>query len=191
MRGSLWNGVGASMLALTVISNAAQAQVSDNDGCSNATLQGDYAFSVHGQFLGLVTATGPQYFSSPVPVDVVAMTNFDGKGNIIQVDFTMADGLNPPAPPSDVDPQTGFTINESGRYKVFPDCSGNLELNLPGVFIAAKFVLASEGHKINTVIYQEHVARPILGCASSTGCDTLIQSHSDGTKLLSGSQDNN
>jgi hypothetical protein len=179
------------MLALPVISSAAQAQVSDNDGCSNATLQGDYAFSVHGEFLGLVTATGPQYFSSPVPVDVVAMTNFDGKGNIVQVDFTMANGLNPPASPSDVDPLTGFTINESGRYKVFPDCTGNLELNLPGVFIAAKFVLASEGHKINTVIYQEHVARPILGCASSTGCDTLIQSHSEGTKLLSSVQHSN
>jgi hypothetical protein len=95
----------------------------------------------------------------------------------------MVNGLNPPAPPLNVDPQTGFTINESGTYTVYPDCTGNLELNLPGVFVAAKLVLADRGRKVHTLIYREHVASPILGCNSSAGCDTLVQSHSDGSKL--------
>jgi hypothetical protein len=173
-------------VALLALSGVAQAQVTDNDECSNATLQDDYGFTVHGEFLGLVAAGGPQYFSSPVPIDVVAMTNFDGRGKLVQVDFTVVNGVNPPALPSNVDPQTGFTVNESGQYTVFPDCTGNLELNLPGIFVAAKFVLADQGRKVHSLIYRQHVASPILGCTSSGGCDTLVQSHSDGTKLRRG-----
>ena len=188
MKGWFWNGMLTATVALLALIGVAQAQITDNDRCSNATLQGDYGFTVHGEFLGLVTATGPQYFSSPVPIDVVAMTNFDGKGNLTQVDFTMVNGLNPPALPSNVDPQTGFTINESGSYSVFPDCTGDVELNLPGVFISAKFVLANQGREVHTLIYREHVASPILGCTSPSGCDTLVQSRSEGTKLRRGKE---
>jgi hypothetical protein len=187
MRNWLWNGAVAVAVALSATSSVARVQRADNDGCSNATLHGDYAFAVHGEFLGLATATGPQYFSSPVPIDAVAMTNFDGIGNFTQVGFNVVNGVVPPGP---TDPKTGFGINESGNYTVFPDCTGNFELNLPGpISIAATFVLAMEGRKIHAVIYQEHVPSPVLGCANSSGCDVLPQYYSDGTKLLIGARD--
>ena len=88
MKASFWGGIVVSVAALSVVSGVAHAPVTDNDGCSNATLRGDYAFSVHGTFLGLVIAGNPQFFSSPVPLDAVAMTNFDGRGNFTQVALT-------------------------------------------------------------------------------------------------------
>jgi hypothetical protein len=189
MRGPFWGGIAASMLALTVISNAAQAQISDNDGCSNATLQGDYGFTVHGALLGLVIAGSPQYFASPVPLDAVAMSNFDGRGKFTQVGINVVDGVVPPGP---TDPKTGFGIDQSGSYTVFPDCTGNFELHLPGpISISAKFVLVKDGRQIHAVIYQEHVPSPVLGCTSPTGCDVLPQYHSDGTKLLSSTRGSN
>ena len=176
------------VVALLTLSGVARAQATDNDGCSNATLQGDYAFTVHGEFLGLITDTGPEYFPSPIPIDAVAMSNYDGRGAFTQVGFNVVNSIVPPGP---TDPVTGFGINESGHYTVFPDCTGNFDLNLPGpISISAKFVLAREGREIHAVIYQEHVPAPVLGCSSSGGCDVLPQYHSDGTKLLRGTHDN-
>jgi hypothetical protein len=82
MRYGSRNGMLGVAVALLALSGPVEAQSTDDDGCSNATLKGDYGFTVHGQFLGLVTATGPQYFTSPVPIDAVAMMNFDGRGNL-------------------------------------------------------------------------------------------------------------
>jgi hypothetical protein len=188
MKTRLWSGMLTATVALLALGGVAQAQSTDNDRCSNSTLRGDYGFTVHGEFLGIVTASGPQFFSSPVPIDGVAMTNFDGKGNLTQVDFVMVNGMEVPATPSDIDPKTGFHINETGHYTVFPDCTGKLELDLPGVVVKAKFVLANQGRDIHSVINQEHVVSPIFGCNSSTGCDVLAQYRSDGTKLRPGAK---
>jgi hypothetical protein len=184
----LWNWMLTAAVVLLALSGEAQAQITDNDGCSNATLQGDYGVTVHGEFLGLVTAAGPQFFSTPVPIDAVPMTDFDGKGKFTQVGVNVVNGMVPPGP---TDPETGFGVEQSGSYTVFPDCTGEFELNLPGpISISAKFVLAKEGREIHAVITREHVASPILGCTSSDGCDVLPQYRSDGTKLLSGAREN-
>jgi len=188
MNTSLCNGILLVAVIVCALRGAARAQSTDNDGCSNATLHGDYAFTVRGEFLGFATATGPQYFSPPVPIDAVAMTNFDGRGKFTQVGVNVVGGVIPPGP---TDPVTGFGTGQSGTYTVFPDCTGDFELGLPGpISISAKFVLAEEGQKIHAVIYREHVPSPALGCDSSTGCDVLPQYHSDGTKLLSGARGN-
>jgi hypothetical protein len=189
MKASFWGGIVASVAALSVVSGVAHAQVTDNDGCSNATLRGDYAFSAHGALLGFLISGVPQYFPSPVPLDAVAMTNSDGRGNFTQVGITIVNGVVPPGP---TDPETGFGIDESGSYTVFPDCTGNFALDLPGpISISAIFVLAKDGREIHAVGYQEHVPSPVLGCTSPSGCDVLPQYHSDGTKLLSSAQDSN
>ena len=189
MRASFWGGIVASVAALSVVSGVAHAQVSDNDVCSNATLRGDYAFSVHGALLGFLTNGSPQYFSSPVPLDAISMSHFDGSGKFTQVGINVVGGVVPPGP---TDPETGFGIDESGSYTVFPDCTGNFELDVPGpISISANFVLAKDGREIHAVIYQEHVPSPVLGCTSPSGCDVLPQYHSDGTKLLSSAQDSN
>jgi len=135
-------------------------------------------------FSVLVTDTGPQYFSAPVPIDGVAMTNFDGKGTYTRIHFNVLNGVGQTASPTDTD--AGFTSNDTGTYTVFPDYTGDLELDTGQVSIFAKFVLAAEGREIHTVAYRQHVPSSVLGCASSSGCELLMQHYSDGTKLLSG-----
>jgi hypothetical protein len=46
MKSWLWNGMLAAAIALPALSDVAWAQSNDNDGCTNATLKGDYAFAV-------------------------------------------------------------------------------------------------------------------------------------------------
>src|SRR5258708_35185440 len=100
------------------------AAASDNDGCSNATLKGDYAFTILGDALN---SNGTTSVSKGI-----AMTNFDGAGKLTQVDFAVNDG-NPS--PGDGNSITGFHFQtgETGTYKVNPDCTGSAEidLNLP------------------------------------------------------------
>jgi hypothetical protein len=180
MRNWFLTGMSAAAVALSALGGVAQAQNTDNDGCSNATLQGDYAFTVHGEFLGLVTATGPQYFPAPVPIDGVSMLNFDGKGNFTQVSVSVLGGVTVPGP---TDPETGFGINQSGTYTVFPDCTGNFDLSLPLAVASGKFVLAKQGHKIHAVFEQEHVVTGLLNCSNSSGCDVLPQYSADGTRF--------
>src|SRR4030095_6359639 len=62
-----------------------EAEVTDDDpfsvsdaACSDRTLRGDYAFAIDGTIL-----TAP----SPLLLRGVAMTHFDGHGNLNQVDF--------------------------------------------------------------------------------------------------------
>ena len=59
MKTWLWNGILAAAIALPALSGVARAQSTDNDGGSNATLQGDYGFTIHGEVLGVVTSTVP------------------------------------------------------------------------------------------------------------------------------------
>jgi hypothetical protein len=40
----------AALITVLALSGAARAQSSDNDGCSNSTLKGDYAFTISGRF---------------------------------------------------------------------------------------------------------------------------------------------
>jgi hypothetical protein len=56
---------------ITVLALSGAAQGSDNDGCSNSTLKGDYAFTISGQVFN------PDGTSTLV--NGVAITNFDGK----------------------------------------------------------------------------------------------------------------
>jgi hypothetical protein len=81
-------------------------------GCSNRTLRGDYGFSI----------TGTVFPPSPVPsflIRGVAMTHFDGRGNLTQVDFATRNGV-PIA--SDWRPATG-------TYEVNADCTGTAEIH--------------------------------------------------------------
>ena len=118
----------AALIAVLALSGAARAQASDNDGCSNSTLKGDYAFTISGQTFN------PD--GSSTVLNGVAITNFDGKtdsqgkGGLTQVDFVVS---NPPTPgpPPPTDTTTGFHTQESGTYQVFPDCTGQATINLP------------------------------------------------------------
>jgi len=149
----------AAILALA-IGGTTRAQSWDNDGCSNATLNGDYAFTVSGSF---IVPGGPT-----VQRLGVAMTHFDGMGGLKQVDYVVSNvpppGTPPGAPPKEwptapSDSVTGFHIDETGTYTVHSDCTGTFTINfpkfsngIPGAVIVTKFVLANHGRSIYTVV---------------------------------------
>lgn len=167
-------------LSLTILSAgllipmAALAQTGDNDGCTNATLNGDYAFKITGQVL---IPDAP-----PTSREGIAMTRFDGAGKLTQVDFVIADGV-PMAGPTDS--LTGFHTGENGWYKVNSDCTGMAEIRFPtppnltsGAVIDLMFVLSNHGHTIHTIVSR------LLLPGSTTPVPASI--HSDAEKLMMG-----
>jgi len=139
----------AAIFVLGFLSVGTRAQSTDHDGCSNATLKGDYAFTVS----GTIWVTDPQGVVEEVQRGGIAMTHFDGNGNLSQVDFVIA-GHNslptPPSPPSD--PVTGFHTMETGTYAVYSDCTGTFTIKSPGTVIVVKFVLSNHGNAIHTIV---------------------------------------
>ena len=87
----------------------ARAQ-SDAGQCSNQTLNGSYGFAIDGQIL---------YGPSPGLLRGVAMTHFDGRGNLDQVDFATLNGI----------PRWTGWRPVTGTYQMNPDCTGLAELN--------------------------------------------------------------
>jgi hypothetical protein len=139
----------AISIAALMLPAAVLAQANDNDGCSDATLKGDYAFRVSGQIYGPGGVVAQQR-------DGVAMTHFDGAGKLTQVDFVMANG-SPMSGPTDA--TTGFHVNETGTYQVNADCTGNAEIDLPappgvpsGAVIKLMFVVGKHGSVIHTIV---------------------------------------
>src|ERR1700737_687443 len=108
MKSWLWKGMLAAAVALPALSGAARAQGTDDFGCSNATLKGEYAFGV--------TA----YYPSYPPQVVTGIKVFDGKGNFTQRDYIGDSSPAQFAPPG----------QETGTYKVDRDCTGSMVINL-------------------------------------------------------------
>ena len=138
MKSWLWKGMLAATIALPALSGVARAQSTDNDGCTKATLKGDYAFSVVDFIL---------------PQVVVGIGRFDGKGGYTQVDY-IGDSLRTIG-------TTSFSGGETGSYTVNPDCTGSQEikLNVSGVpagtshgVIENMFVIRGGGRSIHGVV---------------------------------------
>ena len=111
--------------------------------CTNRTLLGDYGFTIEG--LILTNPGAPLPPGAWLPVRGIAMTNFDGKGNLTQVDHVLVSGVPPP-----VQWMSGF-----GTYSVNPDCTGTAVINVPGSpFPPVKlhFVVVKQGNEIHTVV---------------------------------------
>lgn len=147
----------ALALALAPLALCAAARAQDNDGCTNSTLKGDYAFTVSGQIF-LPTGTVIQRQG-------IAMTHFDGAGTLSQVDLVLSSPNAPPPPGvSPTDPVTGFHNNETGPYTVYQDCTGTFTLNFPpstdpvtgkmtpGAIIVASFVLSDHGRALHVIV---------------------------------------
>jgi hypothetical protein len=159
----------AILVTALLVPTGALAQSGDNDGCTDATLKGDYAFRITGQLLPPGGA--------PIQREGVAMTHFDGQGTLTQVDFVMTNGVPITGP---TDPVTGFHINETGTYKVFADCTGTAEIRFaapPGVssgaVIELMFVLSNHGRTIHTIVSR------LIPPGSSTPVPASIQSDAE------------
>lgn len=165
--------VSAALVLLLSGAPCLRAQALDNDGCSDATLNGDYAFTVYGQILNADGTTTTR--------NGIAMTHFDGIGGLKQIDYVSAltPGHNPPG---GIDLAPAFRQNETGTYHVNADCTGTAEIDFPkppggtsGAVIKLIFVLADGGREIHTVVTSltpPNVDLPVP-----------VSIHSDGKKL--------
>ena len=77
--------------------------------CSNRTLHGSYALSIDGTIIA-----GP----NRLLLRGLAMRQFDGRGNLSQVDFTTINGA-----PAGTDWRSGW-----GTYELNSDCTGTMEI---------------------------------------------------------------
>jgi len=134
----------ASMVLL--VTSAASAPGGQSGACSNATLRGEYGFTITGQILA-----GP----AAGPVAGVAMEFFDGRGNLTQLDHVAHNG-NPPA--VQWRPATGtYTINANctGTEEIdFTDGSPSLHLSM---------VVLRFGREIRVVVNDPGIATTALG----------------------------
>lgn len=141
LRGTLLTGI-----ALLALSGAAWAGSTDDFGCSNATLKGEYAFAV--------TAYTPAGLPNGPPEVVTGIKIFDGQGNLTQRDY-QGDNLAG----DDFAPRG----QEIGTYEVNSNCTGSMVINLnvphvpPGLstgVINIKFVISDGGRHIHEVVSQ-------------------------------------
>ena len=139
----------ALLLGLNVMSATAE-----DNGCSNATLKGDYGFTIDGN------QPNPDG-GAQLPLKGVAITHFDGAGKLTQRDFVVTGGvLNP----GQGDSESGFhfTTGETGSYSLSSDCTGRMTIDLntpvppgsglsPGI-IKLMIVVTHHGNAIHTVV---------------------------------------
>ncbi|MGB9457488.1 MAG: hypothetical protein WCB12_15680 [Bryobacteraceae bacterium] len=143
---------GFSVLLLTATALWGQ----DNVTCTNATLQGDYGFTV--------TGTRPSAPGSIVIETVVgvAMTHFDGDGNLTQTDniHGSISGYTAPDRPG------------TGVYSLNPDCTGTMQLSSPGSpTLTLHIVVVDNGNEVRTA-----VVNPLPVMVTSNGRRTTQRS---------------
>ena len=131
MKSWLWTVILATATTLPALSGIARAQGTDHAPCTNATLKGDYAFSV-------VDNDSP-------PLVAVGIGTFDGKGGFSQIDYRGDSlGLDPTA--------TDFVGNETGTYAVSRNCTGSQVVDLRVVVVENRFVISDGGRAIHAVV---------------------------------------
>jgi len=123
-----------SLLLLTLALAASSTLTAHASACSNLTIQGTYAFTLHGQvFL-------PD--GSTLLIDGIAKQSFDGKGNLAQVDAVATNG----------NLALGWRPG-SGTYSVSADCTGTQTISVPGLpDLHLQFIISQSGNTIHQVV---------------------------------------
>lgn len=102
--------------------------------CSNSTIQGSYAFTIHGQ---VFLPNGASLL-----IDGLAKTTFDGKGNATQLDAVATNGNVAP----------GWRTS-TGTYSLDPDCTGTFTVTNGGQpLIHLQIVVAQSGNTIHAIV---------------------------------------
>ena len=132
------------LLALALV--VSSPLMSHASACSNSTIRGSYAFTIHG------TIFLPD--GSTVLLDGLAKQTFDGNGNFTQVDAVASNGNLPP----------GWRPG-SGTYSVNPDCTGTQTIVIPGTpaDVHVQFIVAQSGNTIHQVVIDPGVAATAEG----------------------------
>ena len=134
MKNWLFKGMLSAVIALPALSGAAWGGETDDFGCSNATLKGEYAFGV------------TNYVGNSIVV-VAGIEVFDGKGGLTQIDYPGNGG-------TDLGLDEKFRTGQTGSYTVNPNCTGFMTVNLgAGVGVTENaFVISNGGRSIHAVI---------------------------------------
>ena len=131
------------MLALALAESAPSS--AHAAGCSNYSIQGSYAFTIHGTIFLPNGAT--------VLLDGIALQTFDGRGNVTQVDAVADNGLLTP----------GWRPG-TGSYSVNQDCTGSETLVVPGMpDLHLQIIVAQSGNTIHQVVIDPGIATTAEG----------------------------
>ena len=129
-----------SLLLLTLALAASSTLTVHARDCSDWTIRGTYAATIHGQiFL-------PNGFT--LLIGGIAKTTYDGKGNLTQVDAVADNGNVAP----------GWRA-ETGTYSVNPDCTGTQTIVVPGQpDLHLQFIVAQAGNTIHAMVIDPGIA---------------------------------
>lgn len=120
-----------SLFVLTLALAASSTSTAHAGACSNSTIQGTFAFTIHGQIFN------PD--GSTLLVDGLAKATFDGKGNPTQLDAVAINGNVAP----------GWASN-TGTYAVNPDCTGTFTVtNGSQAPVHLQMIIAHSGNTIH------------------------------------------
>jgi hypothetical protein len=99
----------------------------------------------------------------------VAMTHYDGRGNLTQSDYLTLGGA--PGVPNDEFRQRGV-----GTYTVNPDCTGSATIaTTPNSQLQVKFVIVDQGDQILLVVSSLSPAPGVVLPARITGRATRVR----------------
>jgi hypothetical protein len=134
-----------SLFLLTLALAASSTLTAHASACSNLTIQGTYAFTLHGTIFLPDTST--------LLIDGIAKQTYDGRGNLTQLDAVATNGNMAP----------GWRPG-TGTYSVNPDCTGTLTLSVPGLHdLHIQFIVAQSGKTIHQVVTDPGVATTAEG----------------------------
>jgi hypothetical protein len=123
-----------SLFLLTLALAASSTLTLHASACSNSTIRGTYASTIH------ATIFLPD--GSTLLLDGLVKQTFDGNGNFTQVDAVAANGnLTPGWRPG------------SGTYSVNPDCTGTQTIVIPGnPDLHTQFIVSQSGNMIRGMV---------------------------------------
>ena len=127
----------AALVLLTLAALGSGYAQSASPACTNKLIAGNFGFTIQGNKLGGQGPTGPQVG--------VAMTQFDGKGGLTQIDTVTVNG----------EVVADFTHTPAtGTYTVNSDCTGTFTINFTDLRppVVANFVVVESGSEIDTVV---------------------------------------
>jgi hypothetical protein len=128
------------LLLLTCVLAASSSLTAHASVCTNSTISGTYAFTLHG------TIFLPD--GSTLLIDGIAKQTYDGKGNMTQVDAVATNGVLTP----------GWRSG-TGTYSVDSDCTGTLTIMVPGTpDLHLQFIVARSGNTIHQVVIDPGIA---------------------------------
>jgi hypothetical protein len=134
-----------SLFLLTLALAASSTLAAHASPCSNSTIQGTYASTIHG------TIFLPD--GSTLLVDGIAKATFDGNGNFSQLDAVAINGHMPP----------GWRPG-TGTYSVNPNCTGTQTIMIEGMpDLHLQFIVSQAGNKMRSVVTNPGVATTAEG----------------------------